>query len=272
MQPSLAGDNQSAAYALKQCLYYGPYEKINSLLTLLNLEQSEVFSILLKQTKLFSEGYVRIPSFFKDDAGALSPYSEYSFWTILSLLKEKPLWYYGVEQIHFNSFPDEESFRLPQACHSCPSLKVLSLRGCGLKEIPDAVLDLRKLRSLDISCNCIKSIPSGIGRLRQLVYFNAAENDLEDLAPQMGLLRKMKVLNLSGNCLTSIGFSCEKLSRLNELNLSGNCLVTVPEGLQSLNQLEKVDLSFNELPAFEEAAWESSHFSLIKNYQWHLMF
>ncbi|OQY33938.1 MAG: hypothetical protein B6241_06385 [Spirochaetaceae bacterium 4572_59] len=272
MQSSLRGVDQSAAYALKQCLYSGPYEKIDSLLALLSLEQGEVFSILLKQTKLFSDGTVGIPSFFRDCEGKLSSYSEYSFWTTLSLIKEKPLWFYAVEQINFNGSAQGESFRLPTCCKNCPSLKTLSLKGCYLLEIPEPVLNLKKLRSLDISCNSIKSVPSGIGRLRQLVYFNAAENDLEQLAPQMGLLKKMKVLNLSGNCLNSIGFSFDKLSRLNELNLSGNCLFAVPEGLQSLTQLEKVDLSFNELSACEEAAWESSHFSLIKNYQWHFTF
>ena len=263
---------REAALSLKNHLLNGPYEKIDSLLILLQMEQKEVFPILLRDTCLLPNGTVEIPSFYRDQIGQLTSYSEYSFWKTLSLMTEKPLWCYGVEMIRFNSLPQSEAFKLPEGVKACPSLRGISFAGCDLEEIPDSLFDLRRLRYLDISSNHLKSLPSGIGRLGQLVYFNAADNELESLPGQFGHLRKLKHLDLSGNCLSCIGFSLESLSRLNGLDLSGNCLDHVPKGLEMLNQLEKVDLSFNDLSAEEEAAWESRHFSRIKNYQWPLSF
>ncbi len=261
-----------AARVFQSILNNGPYDKIDSLLTLLSLEQGEIFSLILSQTLLMRDGTVRIPSFFRDTRGELSSYSEYAFWKTISLIREKPLWLYGVEHLSFTRSPSEEEFRLPGNLQYCTALRSLSFENCGLKSFPEEILDLRKLRNLDLSSNHIKSIPPGIGKFQQLVYFNAADNELKELPEQLGHLRKLKVLDLSGNCLSSIGFSLSSFHRLNSLDLSGNRLEAVPEGLQNLNQLEKVDLSFNELSAEEEAAWESGYYSMIKNYQWPLSF
>ncbi len=261
-----------AAQALKDRLINGPYERIDALLDLLKAEQGDAFPLLLKQTLVFSDGTVQMPPFLRDAAGEITAYSEYSFWKILSLMKEKPLWLYRIEYASFSRVPRDEAFQLPRGLSDCPSLKAVSLSALDLCEFPEDLLDLNRLRYIDISRNRLKSIPPGIGKYRQLVYFSAAENQLETLPEQIGRLKKLKILDLSGNRLEQIDFSLGGLLKLNQIDLSGNALTTVPAGLEQLNQLEKVDLSFNELSAQEEAAWEAGCASRIKSYQWHLPF
>ena len=261
-----------AARTLKNCLVNGPYERIDSLLPLLEMEQRETFPLLLKQTQILSDGSVQIPPFLRDDSGDATVYSDYSFWKILSLMRDKPLWFYRIEFFTFSVKEGNEPFRLPEGLRFCPSLKGLSLADIGLRDFPEELLELRRLRYIELNRNRLKSLPPGIVKYRQLVYFNAADNELEQLPDQLGRLKKLKILDLSGNNLKSIDFSLEGLLRLNELDLSGNSLQTVPAGLEQLNQLERVDLSFNDLSAQEEAAWESGYTARIKNYQWHLPF
>ena len=243
-----------------------------SLLTLLQLEQRDAFPLLLKQTLILSDGSVQIPPFLRNSSGETTVYSEYSFWKILSLMKDKPLWLYRIESASFSGRGQDEPFRVPRGLEYCPSLKGIRLSDNCLTEFPEELLELRRLRFIDLRGNRLKSLPPGIGKYRQLVYFSAAENELEQLPDQLGRLRKLKILDLSGNNLKSIDFSLEGLLKLNELDLSGNSLQTVPAGLEQLNQLERVDLSFNDLSVQEEAAWESGYTSRIKNYQWHLPF
>lgn len=267
-----AGEDRRAALALRHYLSHGPYDKIDSLLALLNAENTDILFLLTKDARFHEDGGLELPSFFQGEGGEPSAYGEYSFWTALGCMREKPLWLHGVEQVRFRGAPPGEAFRIPPMVTALPKLKHLALEECGLEHLPEELLQMRKLRGLSLRGNRLKSIPAGIGRLRQLMYFNAAENELEHLPAQMGHLKKLTVLDLSGNRLRSTGFSFDDLTCLNRLNLSGNALEEVPSGLEFLNQLEHVDLSFNDLTADEEAAWESGHSALIKNYQWHFTF
>jgi hypothetical protein len=232
-------------------------------------ESPDLPEILIRDATLHSPGLLELPSFFS--AGE-TVYSHYSFWKLVSLVKDKPLWFYNLESFGLSSLPCPEPFRLPEALCSCPALHTLILKDLNLMEIPQEIFSMRRLKILDISRNSVSFIPPGIGRLRQLVYFNAAENDLESLPEQLGRLRKLQILNLSGNRIPVLGFSLEELGELKRLNLSGNCLESPPRGLRSLNQLERLLLSFNDLSADEEALWEEAYSSQIPSYQLHFSF
>ncbi len=62
----------------------------------------------------------------------------------------------------------ESGFDAPAgAWYTCTNDHVtrLSLRGCGLTELPDAICHLRDLQHLDITGNHLKTLPEGIGDL-----------------------------------------------------------------------------------------------------------
>lgn len=258
-----------AAESFRQVLSHGPYEKIDKLIEIIGRESSPLCNCLIQDAQLLSPGLLELPSFFRSPE---TVYSHYSFWKIVSLISDKPLWYYNFESFGFSDFNGAEAFRLPPGLIDAPSLKTLILKNLNIEEIPMEVWSMKKLRILDISGNRISYLDKGIGRLRQLVYFNASDNELEILPNQLGGLTKLQILNLSGNSLQNLGFSLDRLVNLKKLNLTGNCLGTLPLGLNALFQLERVQLAYNDLSAEEEAVWEEGDFSQIPSYQWHLPF
>ncbi|QEN09346.1 leucine-rich repeat domain-containing protein [Oceanispirochaeta crateris] len=266
-----SGSTTLAAESFRQILSQGPYSKIEQLLKIVGRDSFQLIDVLIRDSRLLPSGELEVPPFFKSD-GKFSPYSLYSFWTMVSYLREKPLWYYHLESFCLDGAPQEELFKFPSELLNCPVLKTLTIRNAGLRQIPEDVLKMRRLRALDVSCNRISCLPSGIGSLRQLVYFNAADNDLKELPLQLGSLRKLQILNLSGNKIGSLGNLLESLVGLKKLNLSGNCLEKLPIGLNSLNQLERIQLAYNDLSAEDEAVWEEGDFSQIPGHQWHFSF
>ncbi len=258
-----------AAESFRQVLSQGPYKKIDRLISIVERESPALPESLIRDARLRSPGLLELPPFFSREE---TVYSHYSFWNFVSLVRDKPLWYYNIESFGLSSLSCHEPFRFPGELARCPALHTLILKDLDLVELPPEILSMRRLRILDISRNRVSSIPAGIGRLRQLVYFNAAENDLELLPEQLGRLRKLQILNLSGNRISTLGFSLEDLGDLKRLNLSGNCLDSPPRGLRSLNQLERLLLSYNELSAEEEALWEEAYSSQIPSYQLHFSF
>ncbi|MDA3958776.1 leucine-rich repeat domain-containing protein [Oceanispirochaeta sp.] len=266
-----SGSPLLAAESFRQVLSQGPYDKIKKLLEIVGRDSPQLINLLIRDSCLHSSGHVELPAFF-GKVEDITAYSLYSFWTMVSLMEVKPLWFYHLESFHQDGAPRDEDFRFPPGLIHCPVLKSLTIRNAGLVELPIEILKIRRLKGLDVSSNKIKLIPPGIGSLRQLVYFNASGNDLKTLPPQLGGLRKLQILNLSGNRIESLGFSLDALAGLKRLNLSGNCLEALPLGLNALNQLERIQLAYNDLCADDEAVWEEGDFSQIPGHQWHFPF
>ncbi|MFN8398008.1 MAG: leucine-rich repeat domain-containing protein [Bacteroidia bacterium] len=78
------------------------------------------------------------------------------------------------------------------------SLKRLSLSGNPFSEIPQALLDLKNLRSLHLSnCKRLKALPNNIGQLSELDTLDLQGAGLRKLPPEMRDLGKLRYLNLS---------------------------------------------------------------------------
>lgn len=56
---------------------------------------------------------------------------------------------------------------------------VLDLRGFGLMELPDSLMQLKQLQLLNLSDNQLKRLPEWIGQLKQLQSLSLAHNNLE---------------------------------------------------------------------------------------------
>ncbi len=68
-----------------------------------------------------------------------------------------------------------------QVSNNPEQLKILTLRGEGLTELPPYVFSLPNLRDLRVNDNLLTSLP-----------------------PEIGSLRKLRTLDLSNNCLTKL--------------------------------------------------------------------
>lgn len=104
-------------------------------------------------------------------------------------------------------------------------LKVLSLSGCPLGELPPAVVDLSCLEILRVS-NCqLKALPRDLGQLKNLRVLEAENNRLTALPDSIGMLEGLERLNLKKNKIALLPRSISRLGRLrSELVLDGNPL------------------------------------------------
>ena len=69
---------------------------------------------------------------------------------------------------------------------SFPKLETLSLRGAGLRAVPDAVLRLPRLRELDLSRNeLLRALPDDLAALESLETLDVTETALEALPARL---------------------------------------------------------------------------------------
>ncbi|HAS44981.1 MAG TPA: hypothetical protein DCS93_31155 [Microscillaceae bacterium] len=97
------------------------------------------------------------------------------------------------------------------------NLQSLSLNSKGLKVFPTKLLQLRKLRGLQMWRNQLKEIPSEISQLTQLEALSLQYNQLTTLPEEISQLTKLRDVYLYGN-----KFSQEEKHRIIRL-LPENC-------------------------------------------------
>jgi small GTP-binding protein len=78
----------------------------------------------------------------------------------------------------------------------------LSLRGCGLKELPPEIGNLQNLTSLNLERNQLSTLPPEIGNLQNLTLLILYSNQLSTLPPEIGNLQNLTRLFLDNNQLT----------------------------------------------------------------------
>lgn len=77
--------------------------------------------------------------------------------------------------------------------------RLLSLRGCTVRTLPESIGQLTSLTALDLTfCNRLRKLPKSIGRLRNLTELHLQATTLQTLPSSIGELSR----------LTSISFNC----------------------------------------------------------------
>ncbi len=150
----------------------------------------------------------------------------------------------------------------------------LDLRGCGLQELPAAVLGLADtLQVLDVSGNGLGTLPEGLARLTKLHTFFASDNRFTAVPAVLGRLPMLDTLGfkanqiavvpapalapslrwliLTDNRICELPATLTECARLQKLMLAGNRLTFLPRGVGRLGRLELLRLSANR---FEHAA------------------
>ncbi|XP_051756588.1 leucine-rich repeat-containing protein 28 isoform X1 [Ctenopharyngodon idella] len=149
-----------------------------------------------------------------------------------------------------------------------PNLIELYLHSNNIAIIPQAIGDLVKLQSLDLSDNALQIICPEIGQLRSLRHLRLANNQLKFLPQELGDLRELETLDVSMNllrtlperlhqclslqCLTADRNLLQCLPRqlcllpdLNELSMAANCLTSLPLDLGRSMELQFVFVDNN---------------------------
>ncbi|KAL2088374.1 hypothetical protein ACEWY4_015273 [Coilia grayii] len=159
------------------------------------------------------------------------------------------------------SLPDNLAQKLP-------NLIELYLHSNNIAIIPEAIGNLAKLQSLDLSDNALQVICPEIGRLRSLRHLRLANNQLKFLPQEIGELRELETLDVSMNLLSSLperlhhclSLQCLTADRnnlrcfprqlcqlhsLNELSMAANCLASLPLDLGRSRELQFVFVDNN---------------------------
>lgn len=149
--------------------------------------------------------------------------------------------------------------------------KELGLRHLGLSMVPNQIIELSELVSLDLGDNNVTSLPSFLFSLPRLQYINIwnnrlkvfpleinrnqtlisldlGNNELLTLPSSIALLTNLEKLYISNNQITALPPEIGQLTKLRTLSASSNNLTTLPPEIKLLTKLNSLDLRFNMLP------------------------
>ncbi|KAB1223826.1 hypothetical protein CJ030_MR2G009179 [Morella rubra] len=155
-----------------------------------------------------------------------------------------------------SSSPLEESIDssiVPNLLGNASSLRLLYLRGCGLRgDFPIVIFKLPNLQALNVSCNAYLTgyFPDSIGNLQSLTQLKLSCCNFSGSIPSsIGNLARLSVLVLWRNQLIGlIPSSIENLTGLSVLDLGTNQLTCpIPSSFGNLTQLNALYLNNNHL-------------------------
>lgn len=156
----------------------------------------------------------------------------------------------------------------------CQQVRWLNLKDAQLKELPEEVMALTQLVSLEVAEAGLKTLPRSIGAFQEMEELNLGANAIADLPGELLELRKLKSLALGK--VRKVGeldsfASMQALWRLTmepalshwprnwcdmpglmELHLSEGELETLPPEFSQLQNLIHLDLSQNHFDLFPE--------------------
>jgi hypothetical protein len=119
----------------------------------------------------------------------------------------------------------------------------LSVSFCGLTDVPDAVLQLTSLQTLDLRDNFLTALPSGFNSLEALENLYLSGNLLAALHPVVFEL-DLKLLHVARNLLQTVPAEIGALSwSLSEISLAYNPLGSLSKHFCELELLSNVNLA-----------------------------
>lgn len=127
------------------------------------------------------------------------------------------------------------------------NLKVLSLGGNQITNIPSQIYDLRALKSLYLGSNLISELSKDVKRLENLRILYLGGNCLTSIPTEVGNLVHLQALSLCENKLRTLPSSIANLRNLKSLALHKNLLTALPPEIVKLRGLSELSLRNNPL-------------------------
>uniref|UniRef100_A0A8C7ZF47 Leucine rich repeat containing 28 n=2 Tax=Oryzias sinensis TaxID=183150 RepID=A0A8C7ZF47_9TELE len=128
-----------------------------------------------------------------------------------------------------------------------PNLIELYLHSNNIVIIPEAIGNLARLQSLDLSDNALQLLCPDIGRLRALRHLRLSNNRLKYLPPEIGDLQELETLDVAMNQLMSLPDRLHRCVSLQNLTADHNLLGRVPRQLCWLPRLNQLSMAANRL-------------------------
>ncbi|XP_034039338.1 leucine-rich repeat-containing protein 28 isoform X2 [Thalassophryne amazonica] len=128
-----------------------------------------------------------------------------------------------------------------------PNLIELYLHSNNIVIIPEAIGNLTRLQSLDLSNNALQLLCPEVGRLRSLRHFRLSNNKLKCLPPEVGNLHELESLDVSMNHLMSLPDRLHRCASLQNLTVDHNLLSHIPRQICCLHRLNQLSIAANRL-------------------------
>jgi Leucine-rich repeat (LRR) protein len=145
---------------------------------------------------------------------------------------------------------------IPEEVLELDYLESLNLRRNSVKELPDSISRLKNLRSLNLSFNGLLTLPQSLSSITSLRSLDLSVNDLDRIPDWLVRLRNLTHLDLSYNRLEWLPESLFALPNLISLDLSSNKLSSLPSEIRRLQHLEVLNLSGNRLTEIPDGLYE----------------
>jgi small GTP-binding protein len=137
--------------------------------------------------------------------------------------------------------------KVPDFVLQLVDLESLNLRNNQLSDLPKEIAELKSLQDLDLSSNQLSDLPKEIAELKSLQDLDLSNNQLSDLPKEIAELKSLKYLDLSFNQLSDLPKEIAELKSLQYLGLSSNQLSDLPKEIAELKSLQALDLGSNQL-------------------------
>ena len=143
--------------------------------------------------------------------------------------------------------PEQGLTEIPESIVNLINLKTLNLAINQIKHIPKWIGQLVNLQSLDLNENRITKIPDSIVQLFNLKMLYFDRNQIIEIPNSIGQLTNLRELDLYHNQITKIPDSIGQLSNLTTLNLRSNQITKIPDSIAKLSNLITLQLSDNQI-------------------------
>jgi Leucine-rich repeat (LRR) protein len=147
-------------------------------------------------------------------------------------------------QTHLEYLDDMDEFTsIEEALLNPDSVYRLNLRGKKLKQVPPQVFtSFPYLVDLDLSRNRLKELPDSLWALGRVKRLNLCKNQIEQLPPSIGRMHHLEELVISQNELTALPDSLGQLERLRMIDAWSNNFDELPASMGGMRALEVMDL------------------------------
>ena len=134
----------------------------------------------------------------------------------------------------------------PQIFDLADTLEVLNLSGNALRELPDDLHRLTRLRVLFCSDNQFTELPACLGQCAALTMVGFKANRIVEV-PGAALPPLLRWLILTDNRIESLPSELGERPHLQKLMLAGNRLQSLPDSLSQCHRLELIRIAANQL-------------------------
>ncbi|VEF11779.1 Serine/threonine protein kinase [Pseudomonas fluorescens] len=134
----------------------------------------------------------------------------------------------------------------PQIFDLADTLEVLNLSGNALRQLPDDLHRLTRLRVLFCSDNQFSELPACLGQCAALTMVGFKANRIVEV-PGAALPPLLRWLILTDNRIESLPSELGERPHLQKLMLAGNRLQSLPESISQCHRLELIRIAANQL-------------------------